>query len=524
MTQVTVTTPYATAMPFVQGTLPGWLDEYNGQRLKSYDLYDDVYDNTPNSVQMMLRGSDEKPIFVPTAKMVVKTLARYVGKNWGFKVGAEGAAEQKTAATEAFGDLFKRERILSKYHGGKKEFLRRGDWVWYVQGDPYKDAGTRLTINCIDPRTYFPINGDPDDVDRVTGARIIEETMLSDGRTMALKVQTWRKPSDPSYPFIQHLIDPLTGELDPERDYPDVMPISYESVLLAYDNWDNPEKRKVLATLYPVSFIEGITQLPLYHIKNDEGSGNPFGKSILAGIETMIAGINQTISDEDLSIAMAGLGMYATDSGRPVNDEGKPSFWALGPQVVVEVGEGKKFERVNGVSSIDPSQAHVKYLEQKAMSVHGISDIATGVTAATESGVALSLRLAPLMDAADEVDLAINDAMNQFFHDLKQWFLVFEEIDLGEVEITSFTDPDARLPLDRAAVLAELQALYAGGIIDLKYMLEQMTEKLGYQFPAGMQGRIEAEAQKKAALADPYGVRAAGELEATNIEDAEVVE
>jgi hypothetical protein len=220
---------------------------------------------------------------------------------------------------------------------------------------------------------------------------------------------------------------------------------------------------------------------------------------------------------------MAGLGMYTTDSGKPVDANDKPTDWIIGPEIVIERGQGTTFERINGLSSVEPSQTHAKYLENKAQSIHGISDIATGVAAATESGVALALRLAPLMDQADEIDLVVNDAMNQMFHDLKQWFLIYEGLDFGDTEITSFVDPDARLPLDRTEVFTELNTLFTAGVVDLQYMLDTLAKKLGYEFPSGMQARVEKDAERKAALADPYGTRAAGEL-ANSTNDPNVID
>ena len=85
MGDILLQTPYSTAMPYiVKGTSGGWTDEYDRQRLLSYDLYDDMYHNEPGRYQLMLRGSDEKPIFVPTAGSIIRSLARYVGRNWGF--------------------------------------------------------------------------------------------------------------------------------------------------------------------------------------------------------------------------------------------------------------------------------------------------------------------------------------------------------------------------------------------------------------------------------------------------------
>src|SRR5690606_6341928 len=123
---------------------------------------DDLFHNDPARYRMMLRGTDEQPIYVPTASTIIKALARYVGKNWGFKVlqpvadpgetEVDATPEQIALAQVTFGKLFARERLLSRYRGSVAEWLRRGDWCWYVSADPLKRAGSRISVRPVDPR------------------------------------------------------------------------------------------------------------------------------------------------------------------------------------------------------------------------------------------------------------------------------------------------------------------------------------------------------------------------------------
>lgn len=516
MAETTVQTPYSTAMPFIISALPKWTDEYNAQRIASYNLYDDLYDNDPTQYRMMLRSSDEKPIYIPTAKRLINTLARYVGRGWGFMIDPDaGTPAEQEAATTAFGDLFKRERILSQFNSGKKEWMRRGDWIWYITADPAKSEGRRISVKTIDPRLYFPIE-DPVDPDRVSGAMLVEEVVVSEG-VFGMQVQRWLKPNNPSHP--EHNPDPL-AEVDPE------MPIAYDKTIYEIEGWNDPEEQKVLNTPVPMYLLEGITSLPLYHIKNNETASNPFGRSDLAGLESIISGVNQAISDEDLALAMVGIGMFWTDSGAPVNAAGEAEAWILGPNRVVEVAAGTKFNKLDGITSVQPSQDHVKYLEQQAYGTVGVNEVALGSTDGSTqiSGVALAIKMQPIFDAADEKDLVLNDNFNQMFYDLKQWFDVYEGVNLGEAAILSVVSQDERLPFDREARWKELVEGYTNGIFSLEFVIAELINKFGYEIPSNMIGQVQAALDKKAAQADPYGERVAGELEAGDGAEAEVPE
>lgn len=513
MADSTVITPYSTAVPFFLAAMPTWLDEYNAQRLASYDLYDDLFANRPDQ-QMLLRGSDDKPIYVPTAKRVINTLARYVGKDWGYEV-LPGPTKDPTeeidadpdiaAARSAFSALYARERLGAQFSAGKKEWLRRGDWCWFVTADEAKPAGDRISIKCIDPRTYFPMNNDATDVDRVTGQQIVEEDLADDGKTVILKIQTYVKYTDPMHPNYGAETIPDTG-----------FPIYYTAETYALKDWQDVTKRQRLSTITPFGPLDGITALPIYHIKNNEETGNPFGLSDLAGLESIVAGINQAISDEDLALAMAGLGMYYTDSGAPVDPETlAPTTWELGPGQVVEVAQGRKFSRIQGVSSVDPSQKHVDYLEEQAYGANGINDIALGTRGAvTESGVALAIRMQPLFDEADLKDQAINGILTQMFHDLQtMWFPAFEGVNFGDVIVSSGTSAD-RLPFDRAEFWSEMTTGLDSGILPLSAVLRMIKEKLGYDLTPEEVAEAIAASKAKAAALDPFA-RATTELNNT---------
>jgi len=501
MAQTVIQTPYATAMPFVVNMLSSYTDEYDAQRLASYDLYDDLYNNDPSTYRMMLRGTDEKPIYIPTAKRIINTLARYVGKGWGYSVSSTmGTSSEQEEAKLALSNLFKRERLLSLFAAGKKEWLRRGDWIWFITGDLLKEEGKRISVRCIDPRMYFPIP-DATDLSRIAGAELIEETVVN-GDVLALKVQRYLKANHPEHPSFGL---PVT----------DTTFIYYDVAVYELDGYSVIENRKMIQQTTPLTELVGITAMPVYHIRNNESTDDPFGRSDLSGLETIVAGVNQAVSDEDLSLAMSGLGMYWTDSGAPVNETtGQPENWKLGPNRVVEVGQGNKFNRVDGINTVQPFQDHIKYLEDNAFGTSGISDVAMGTAdgSVVVSGIALAIRMQPLFDEVDSKDANINSAMTQMFYDLKQWFDVYEGLNFGEVEIISTISKGERLPFDRVARWTELLEGYTAGLFSLDYVQSVLVDEFGYEFPAGMLASTQEDQQRKAALADPYAARVSQEL------------
>lgn len=495
----TVITPWSQLLPFITGTanasptstsgLPGWVvDDYNKQRIGSYDFFDSLYDNTPDQFRLTLRGDEESPIYVPSAKRIINTLSRYVARDMGFSVESTNPTEQ-TDCIIAFGDFFKRERFFSKFNAAKKAGLRRGDFVFYVYADPDKPAGTRVSIKAIHPRNYWPrVN----DEGIVVGADMIENILLA-GKPYIKRQRylTWRDETHPSFG------NPLA-------------PVTYESLILEVTNWQDEIKKKVVQAEVPqLDLPTPITTLPFYHVRFNEQDDEPFGESFLMGMERLFLAINQTITDEELALAMAGLGMYKSDSS-PVDDDGNAVDWILGPKRVVEVPQGGIFERVTGVQSVQPSQDHIKYLTQQAEGTLGISDVALGQvdTAVAQSGIALALRMGPLLDTADEADLVIKDVINQLFFDLKSWFSAYEALNFPTALIEC--EMGEKLPLDKDAEWKNFYAMWMDGAITLDVLIKKGEDLFGWEFPADMVATIEANQQAAAgaaAQADAFASR-----------------
>lgn len=481
-------TPYSTVLPLTAG-LPTWINSYDAQRLAAYKVYDDMYNSNPGTDTLMLRGENDLPIIIPTAKSIVNTMARYVARGFGFAVAKDGGTpEQQAEAIMAYGDLFERENILSKMAMAKKDMMKLGDVFWYIQGDTSRPEGQRLSIKTVDAGLVQKLTH-PEDPDRVVGYQIMEQ--MQDGDTVVIMRQRWLKNTSPLHPDY--------GNFE--------APVIYDKIKLEVENWESPEEQKVIQTITPAMYFPPqIKQLPLYHMPNNPETGNPYGSSEIRSLERLIAGINQAVSDEDLALAMAGLGMYKSDSGGPVDEQGNDVDWNLGPGKVVE---DSSFERVSGVASVQPSLEHIRYLEEKIDSIAGITDVTRGAVSAdvAESGIALSIRMAPTIDAANEKDLIIKGVFDQLLYDLKFWFEAFEGKNLHDCKITTaFGD---KLPRNRQQDLSELLELFTAGLVSMQYVHAQLQEKFGYDIPEDMIQQLADDAAKKRAAADPYGDRLA---------------
>lgn len=492
-------TPYSTAKQLM-GPLQQWLGPEDATRLGAYALYEAIYKNVPESFKLVQRGSDANPIYLPSAKTIVESTNRYLAKKWTFALDPSlGADADRAALSTALTNLFRREKVWSKFAYNKRYGLVRGDQVWHIVADPNKEAGRRISIYTVDPGAYFPIVDDWNP-DKLYGVHLVTPVEGDDGKTV-IKRQTYRK-------------DEVTGR------------VSYELSWWQTGAWDDrvdgdlkkAEKVPEGEANKPVKYDldPRITAIPVYHIKNDEDGGE-FGRSQLAGLETILGGINQAISDEELALALEGLGLYATNSGAPVDEDGNETNWRLGPGWVVEIDEGATFERVNGISSVEPYQTHIGALKSAAHESAGIPDIAVGRVdvAVAESGIALAFQMAPILASNEERELEILSVTDHMLYDLTtMWYPVYEGFTTEARPVSIVDDP---LPLNRKSTLDEIVTMLSTSppLISTEYARTLLSEKLGYDFPEEMSNTVVAEAAAIAAAqnVDPFASRVAQELE-----------
>lgn len=419
MTQPGVFTPYSTIAPLL-GQLPGWVPALDKERVASYGKYEEMYWSSESGFDRIMRGDNDTPITLPTARTLVNAVDRYTAPDFGWHVQDAAPAEQAVdnaaradtgpsqavrVAEMAFTKLFRRERFLSAFNANKLEGGFRGDWLWHVVADPAKPLGRRLTIRALDPGSYFPVYSD-DDPDRIVKVHIAEQITV-DGTPLVSRL-TYTK-----------LMDEETGV---------VLGITRSHGLFKTDKWwelTTPEQTILAEETLPPE----ITSIPVYHVKMLTVNA-PFGSSYLRGLESALGAVNQAISDEDLTLAMEGLGVYATDGGPPLDEDNNETDVVMGPARIIANANGLR--RINGVGSVSPYTEHLHTLKTSLQEALGASDVTIGAVQSgeAESGIALLLRLGPMLAQTGMQDQHIVDVHTQMFYDLCFWLAVYEELPL----------------------------------------------------------------------------------------------
>lgn len=457
-----VFTPYSTVSGF-SAALPAWVPAEEGERINSYQTYEEIYWNHPETFKLMLRGQDTHPVYIPSGRTIVDTICRFFGRKFG--VVYEGTdAETAKVAME---NLFIRERFRSKLASAKKYGVIRGDWVFHVTGDLLKEQGSRLSIHVVDPASYFPVFDDAVP-DRIVKVHLAEEFVNANGDNRVRR-QTYEKTPEGIYSSLS---------------------------IFEIDKWAEgdatAEEVIIPRTLLPAA----ITTIPVYHVRNMPEDGNPYGSSEMRGLERLMSSINQSMSDEDLALAMEGLGVYKTSNGAPVDDEGNEAPWVIGPGRVVE---DDSFERVPGINSVAPFGDHVKMLDKFMKEASGTPDVAIGNVdvQAAESGIALTLQMSPIIARAEDKDQEIREVLSHMFYDLKSWFAAYEQTAFFDCIMTpTFGDP---LPVN---VKAEVDLVVTMMMTTPPLMSattgRERLAKIGIQFSEDELNRI---AQEKALTA-----------------------
>lgn len=479
-------TPYSTARPLM-GTLPGWMRAEDAERIQAYQLYEQMYWNAPETYSLVARGSETDPIYVPAPKKIIEACNRYLAKGWDFVVDpVSGSPADRNAVHALMRTLFVREQMYAKFQAQKRYGLIRGDAVWHVVADPAKPQGSRISIHEVDPAAYFPIY-DLDNPDRIIGVHLvdqhIDETTVN---TIIIRRQTYRK-------------DPNTGTITSELAY-------FESGKWDDRTWGGnkpPEIKLVRQITPPTPLPAQITALPVYHIKNVRNPADPFGSSELRGIERLAAAINQSMTDEELSLALAGLGLYVTTAGPPRDENDNETDWQLGPGRVVEIGPDDQFNRVKGVEDVTPYQSHINLLDKFMSQSAGVSDAAMGIVdvQVAASGIALRLHMEPLLAANAEKEVEMLSVYDHMLFDLtNMWFPAYEALNPNGVIIGSVVgDP---LPVDRTAKIDELIKLVTAQLIPAEVARIELM-RLGYDIPGNAANTI---LEEQAALAMAMGV------------------
>jgi hypothetical protein len=475
------------------------------ERAQAYAKYDQLYWN--DQLQYPLRVmAEETPIFVPNPRTLVDTTAHYYLK--GLSVTSEKASGSKMGKVlEAFLD---REMFYSRFHANKHRGVARGDYAIHMTADPSKPAGKRISLTPLHPAKVI-LDTDPDDCTRIIRAHLVDliphpdELEAAKGVEVVRELMYWYKGDDEAeLPDPEAEADEIGRGFDGDQG---TRKVWRRECLWSQDQswWKASERKLVKTTLEAEPLPEPIDTIPVYWFNNLSWDDEPYGFSELRGFEFISKGISQGTTDQSTALSLLGLGLYATDGGRPTDSTGKDIDWEVYPGFVAEVPAGSYFRKVEGITSVTPNLDHTEYLESKIREAGGLSDVALGrVDVQTaQSGIALAIKFMPTLAKLDERDKAGVDRLTQLFFDWKNWWTAYEGETFTEKIEVKIGD---KLPTDRTARINELNNMLDRGVISRKYYRAEMQE-LGYSFPDDIESQIDDENQKeaeqKAAMAPP---------------------
>ena len=454
--------------------LDDWIPEDEKPRIASYLKYDEMYWNDPRQYALRVLES-EKPLYIPNPRIVVDTTAHFLLK--GLKLTCENEKEQKL-----LDEFLKRETFYSRFSDAKRAGVARGDFVLHLTANPQKAPGTRLSLNSVPASDVFPI-WDEDIPGRMVGCHI----------STPIEVKA-ENPNDTPKLHIRRLTYRLEETGETRR-------ISREEAIYIWDHdMFGQAKLKKKRDILKFGYLDPrIQAIPVYWFKNRGWDGEDYGSSELRGIERIAEVISQGSTDVSAALALEGLGVYATDGGRPVealpDGTTREVDWEVAPGKVLEIGQGGTFTRVQGVGSITPAKEQIDYLESKVEEALGLSDIALGKVDAqiANSGIALALKFLPTAAKLEDRDQWGIDKLTQLFYDWKTWYGVFEHVEVQGDIVPTIAD---KLPLNRAAKMLELNNMKDRLVISREYYRKEM-EELGYTFPANMETEILEEVQRE---------------------------
>jgi hypothetical protein len=207
--------------------------------------------------------------------------------------------------------------------------------------------------------------------------------------------------------------------------------------------------------------------------------------------------------------------VYATDGGPPRNAQGLPTDWVLGPGRVVEHTPGSDFKRVNGISSVEPNQAHLAFLINALKEASATSDAAIGKVdvSVAESGISLLLQLGPMLSKVAEREDTIDDVIFQFYHDLCQmWLPAYEAITTPCIALPVY---GSAIPDNRERRFDEVMKMFDAQLVDAAWVMKELG-KIGYEFSSDTAQAAISEASARAVASDPFSGRLDADLEATD--------
>lgn len=503
-------------------------------RIKAYELYEDYFYNRPEHIRVILRGEDDDAIeiYLPSAEKCIEAVNRFLAVEFDYTFDAEtggenpelgGAALSQQKLDGELAKLFKRQEIQTKFNNMKRYMLIKGDALLHIRAIPWERAGNRIIIDELKPENYFPIEDFATGstlgchiVDVIRNPRNSPRTRSTSDEWLARR-QTYRR----------EMAEDKDGNRIPTGR------ISSELTLWKIGKWDDRladnELEKIEDIVEERLLPERIMNIPVYHWRNSPPPNSSFGRSELAGVESLINAMNQAATDEDLTLITQGLGVFWTDAAPPVDENGNEVEWEIGPGAVVQVATGASFGRVTGVSSVAPYHEHIKLLDEHMQQSMSVPDVAIGMVdvAAVESGIALQLKFGPLLAANKEKEPSIQKVADEFLEDLLDWMAVYENIESNGVEVTaSFGDP---MPKNKSQDLSDVlsiwtQANVSGQVLPVQWLYDRLNELFGWDLTELDLDQALEDAKKISEATtppelDPFGGRMGDEMDMGDEED-----
>jgi hypothetical protein len=378
-----------------------------------------------------------------------------------------------------------------------------------MTADPDKVEGRRISLTQVHPGKVV-LDEDPDNCERVIRAHLVERVAhpTKNGEFAVKELEYWYEGVNDSIelPYPDDIARREEAEIQPDASEGTRVVMRQERIWSIDKPWWDPEERELISTTLEAEALpEPIDTIPVYWFPNLAWDDGPYGYSELRGFERSFQSVSQVTTDQGTALSLEGLGVYATDGGKPVDQAGKETDWEIGPGKVMETPSGAYFRRVEGVGSVKPNIDHIDYLESKIREAGGLSDVALGrVDVQTaSSGIALAIKFMPTLAKLDERDKTGTDRLTQLFYDWQNWYQAYEEAKLEGEIIVSIGD---KLPTDRTGRINELNNMIDRGVISKVYYRSEM-QKLGFEFPDDIEEQIDEEkmkeAEQKAAAAPP---------------------
>lgn len=494
------------AYPFPNSEAPSWLPDDDGQRCATYDSLESVYWSEDASYTLRVLVT-EQPIYSPNARIVVDTISHFLLK--GLCIGVEDP-EKNVKESDDLQAFLKREMFYPRFHTAKHSGCFRGDFCLHMTADPSKPAGKRISLTSVHPGKVVR-KFDDDDGEHVTEAWICEPYTDPDNEDQDLvrRLHYWYVEDDTDTSSDDPDSMPSDLPSPEEADITRANAIRYvwsEEAIYKNNGQLWTDEAEVYGVINEAAALpEQINHIPLFWFKNIPTDGQPFGSSDIRGLERIIRGVSQQVTDLNVAMALDGLGQYVTDAPPPAQANGVEGTWTIEPGQVQQVPNGNFFKRVEGVGSVQPMLDTVAYSETKIKQAAGISAAALGdVPPATANNpMALAINFLPTLAKIQERDLFGIARLQHVFWQWTQFREAYEDEEWpAGVEIS--VEIGEKMPQDRTARVNELNNMLDRDVISRAYYREEMT-KLGYEFPDDIAAQVTSERKADLKLNEPTG-------------------